>query len=284
MDLEHMYFHLPDVTLHAATAGDKAGQVLVFLHGFPEYWYGWHKQLSFFASQGYHIVAPDQRGYNLSSKPKEVKDYMLEKLTADIIGLIQQLGREKVVLIGHDWGGVVAWAMGMHFPHLLDKLILLNIPHPDVMQHYLRHSPRQMLKSWYAAAFQVPVLPEVVLQALNYKLLAHAMTSTAHSSTFAKEDLAAYRQAWRKPGALTGMLNWYRAFKYSRLRLNQTVEVPTLLIWGEKDAVLDAHMARQSIGRCLNGKLVFLEEATHWLHHEQPEKVNLQILSFLKEE
>ncbi|WP_018478801.1 alpha/beta fold hydrolase [Pontibacter roseus] len=283
MDLEHTFYHLPDVSLHAATAGDKGGEVLLFLHGFPEFWYGWRMQLSFFAEKGYHVVAPDQRGYNRSSKPSGVKAYTLEKLTADIVALIGQLGKEKVVLVGHDWGGAVAWALAIHFPHLLHKLVILNMPHPGVMLKHLRQNPQQMLRSWYAAAFQIPVLPEQALQALDYKLLKQVLTGTAQPHTFTEEDLAAYREAWRQADALKSMLHWYRAFKHTQLHLSKGVEVPTLLIWGKKDTALGAEMAEPSIAKCPNGKLVFLEEATHWLHHEQPEKVNQAILSFLSE-
>ena len=282
MDLEHTFFQLSDASLHALTAGDKGGDVLIFLHGFPEYCYGWHKQLPYFAGKGYYVVAPDQRGYNLSSKPAGVKSYTPEKLTADIVELIGQLGKEKVVLVGHDWGGVVAWAIAMHHPYLLQKLVILNMPHPGVMQQHLRQNPRQMLRSWYAAAIQIPVLPEIALQALNYKLLAFALTSTAQPNTFTGENLAAYREAWRQPGALSGMLNWYRAFKYTGLNLKRNVEVPTLMLWGKKDAALGAEMAEPSIAKCTTGKLIFLKDATHWLHHEQPEQVNQEILAFLE--
>jgi pimeloyl-ACP methyl ester carboxylesterase len=278
---ELTYYHLPDVTLHVARAGDEAGETILFLHGFPEHWYGWQKQLSYFAGQGYHVVAPDQRGYNLSSKPEQEEDYTLEKLTGDIVGLIRKLGLEKVVLVGHDWGGVVAWVVAMQFPQLLRKLVILNMPHPAVMLNNLKQNPWQMLRSWYTAAFQVPVLPEMAAKALDYTILAQTMKSTANPGTFSEADMAAYQEAWQQPGALTSMLNWYRAFKHTQLDLHKAVEVPTLLIWGKKDFALGAEMAEPSIARCNAGKLVFLEEATHWLQHEQPDVVNEEIRIFL---
>ncbi|MDX5481233.1 MAG: alpha/beta hydrolase [Hymenobacteraceae bacterium] len=256
---------------------------MLFLHGFPEYWYGWRKQLDFFAAQGYHVVAPDQRGYNLSSKPQEVEEYTLEKLAGDIVWLIDRLGKEKVVLVGHDWGGVVAWVLGMHFPELLHKLIILNIPHPSVMLENLKRNPRQMLRSWYAAVFQIPFLPEKAAGAFDYRVLAQSLTRTAKPGTFSEEELAAYKEAWQQPGALTGMINWYRAFKHSRLNLDRNVEVPTLMIWGKQDVALGAEMAEPSIARCPSGKLVFLEDATHWLHHEQADRVNQEVLTFLRD-
>ena len=275
-------YRLPEVTLHVARAGEKTGETLLLLHGFPEYWFGWHKQLSFFAAQGYDVVAPDQRGYNLSSKPAQVAAYTLEKLTADIVYLIKQLGKEKVVLVGHDWGGVVAWAIAMHFPEMLHQLVILNMPHPAVLLKHLKSNPKQLLRSWYTAAFQLPVLPEWTLKALNYRLLKKAMTGTARPGTFTDEEIATYQAAWQQPGALTGMLHWYRAFKHTKLHLNLDVSVPTFMLWGKKDTALGAEMAAPSIARCVNGKLVFLEEATHWLHHEQPDIVNQEILNFIR--
>ncbi|MFT2008624.1 alpha/beta fold hydrolase [Pontibacter sp. 13R65] len=277
------YYHLPDVTLHVASAGNEAGETILFLHGFPEYWYGWHKQLAFFAEHGYNVVAPDQRGYNRSSKPAAESDYTLDKLTGDIIRLISQMGKEKVVLVGHDWGGMVAWSLAMHYPHLLHKLVILNIPHPSVMRQHLRTNPRQMLRSWYAAFFQVPVLPEQLAMALDYKALDKSLTGTARPNTFSESDLAAYREAWQQQDALTSMMNWYRAFKHSMLDLDKDVKVPTLMLWGKKDVTLGAEMAEPSIAKCMHGELIFLENATHWLHHEEAGRVNEEILRFIKE-
>ncbi len=275
------YYRLKDVTLHVASAGNANHQTLLFLHGFPEHWYGWQKQLSFFADHGFYAVAPDQRGYNLSSKPEAVEEYTLEKLMGDMLELIGQLGTENVVLVGHDWGGVVAWALAMHHPEVLHKLVILNIPHPAIMLHHLKTNPKQMLRSWYAGFFQVPVLPEKAAEALDFKLLTQAITGTAKPNTFSEADLVAYHEAWRQPGAITSMINWYRAFKYNQLDLQKGVAVPTLMFWGKKDVALGAEMAEPSIAKCSNGELIFLEDASHWLHHEEPDQVNQAILSFL---
>ncbi|WP_299824826.1 alpha/beta hydrolase [uncultured Pontibacter sp.] len=277
------YFDLREVTLHVAMAGEAEGELVLFLHGFPEFWFGWQKQLDFFAAQGYMAVAPDQRGYNLSSKPQAVEEYTLEKLTEDIVGLIAALGKEKVVLVGHDWGGVVAWSVAMHFPDLLHKLIILNMPHPIVMLQHLRNNPRQMLRSWYTAFFQVPVLPEQAAKVLNYTMLEKSMTGTANANAFSEEELATYKEAWKQPGAITSMINWYRAFKHTHLNLRRKINLPTLMLWGMKDTALGAEMAEPSISLCPQGKLIFLDEASHWLHHEQPDKVNQEILAFLRE-
>jgi len=270
------------IRLHVAENGDPDGEVLLFLHGFPEFWYGWHKQLDFFAAKGYRVLAPDQRGYNRSSKPAGTKAYMLSQLTADIADLSQQVIARKVYLVGHDWGGAVAWAVAQHYPHLLKKLLILNMPHPEVMQHHLQANPKQLLKSWYTGFFQLPVLPEAASRAFNFMALEKSMTSSAKRGTFSKAEIARYKKAWQQPGALTAMLNWYRAYKYSTLDTTREVTVPTLLLWGRKDAFLNQGMAQPSIAKCADGKLIFLDDATHWLHHERPDEVNNFIYDFIK--
>ncbi|QCR22217.1 alpha/beta fold hydrolase [Pontibacter sp. SGAir0037] len=282
MEIHHSTYHTEAaIGLHVVEAGDSKNDTIIFLHGFPEHWYGWHKQLRFFAEKGYHVVVPDQRGYNLSSKPSDVQEYTLEKLTGDIVKLIAQLQKQQVILVGHDWGGAVAWAMGMHFPHLLQKLVILNMPHPAVMEENLQKNPSQMLKSWYTGFFQAPFLPEKTAEAFDFKFLVKSMTGTAREGAFTEEDLVAYKEAWQQPNAIEAMINWYRAYKYSSLFIDKEVETPTLLIWGKNDATLGQEMAEPSIGKCPNGKLEFLNNATHWLHHEEPARVNKLISVFL---
>jgi len=281
MVVQEQAYAVNGVSLHVAEAGEQTGKVILFLHGFPEFWYAWSKQLPYFAEMGYRAVAPDQRGYNYSSKPAGVKAYTLEKLTGDIAALIRQLTHEKVYLAGHDWGGAVAWAMAICYPELLEKIIILNMPHPQVMEDNLKHNPKQMLKSWYAGFFQLPFLPELAGSAFNYKLLEQSIRTTSKRGTFTEEDIAHYKAAWQQPKALTSMLNWYRAYKYNKLNLAGDVTVPTLLIWGRRDAFLGQEMAQQSIARCKSGQLVFIDNATHWLHHEKPYEVNHLIKDFI---
>lgn len=282
MEIRDKYYAVNGIQLHVAEAGAPEGEVILFLHGFPEFWYGWRRQIEFFASKGYRILAPDQRGYNSSSKPRGVKAYKMAALTADIADLIQQVIQKKVYLVGHDWGGAVAWAVAQHYPHLLEKLVILNMPHLVVMQHHLRTNPRQLLKSWYMGLFQLPLLPEIVSKAFNFKVLEKSMTASAKPGTFSGAEIARYKAAWRQPEAITAMLNWYRAIKHNSMDTTREVTVPTLMIWGRKDAFLSHTMAQPSIEKCTNGQLIFLEDATHWLHHEKPDEVNDLLYNFIR--
>lgn len=268
--------------LHTTEVGLPGQPVILFLHGFPEIGQAWYRQLDFFGGQGFHAVAPDQRGYNYSLKPPGVKAYTLTHLTADIAALIRQLTTSKVYLAGHDWGGAVAWAMAIDYPGLIQKLIILNMPHPTVMHEHLRHNPKQRRRSWYAGFFQVPFLPELFCRAFNFKILEKTLVKTALPHTFPPEIVALYKAAWRQPGALTAMINWYRAYKYNPLTAKEPVSIPTLLLWGKKDTFLGAEMAQPSREQCRYGRLEFLNDATHWLHHEKPDLINKFIFEFIQ--
>ena len=269
------------ITLHTVEAGDKRGDCMVFLHGFPEFWYGWKNQLSHFAERGYRVVVPDQRGYHTSSKPAGIRAYCVQHLVADIAALIQGLTDKKVVLAGHDWGGVVAWQLALHHPHLLHRLVIINMPHPKVFAQTLKKNTTQMLRSSYAAFFQIPLLPEWTARAFDFALLERSLLKTSKKGAFSKEDIEAYKKAWQQPHALTAMINWYRAYKYNTLSASGTIEMPVLLIWGRQDQFLLPQMAQQSIDRCAHGKLVMVDDATHWIHHEQPELVNGLVDDFI---
>ncbi len=271
------------INLHVFYNGDANSDVIIFLHGFPEYGGAWHRQLSFFAEQSYYALAPDQRGYNLSSKPKGVKAYLLDHLVADMAEWIKQLTTRKVILVAHDWGGGVAWALAAKHPELLQKMVILNMPHLSVMEKHLRTNIKQMLKSWYAAFFQIPLLPELMCRLWNFKFLTGALVRSATPGAFTERNLENYRQAWRQPYALTAILNWYRAFRYDVGKKHTEVIVPTLIIWGKRDTALSAEMANGSLAMCKQGKLIIVDDATHWLHHEKPNEINRMILSFLKE-
>ncbi len=279
--IEEKYLHVNGVCLHVMEAGNPEGEVLIFLHGFPEFWYGWKKQIDFFARNNYRVVAPDQRGYNLSSKPAGIKDYKISDLTNDMAALIRQYGNKKVHLVGHDWGGAVAWSVATSYPELVERLIILNLPHPQVMKDTLKRLPKQMLKSWYMGFFQLPLLPEKLVGAFNFSLLSRSMRRSAKKGTFSGEDFARYKEAWKKPGAMKAMINWYRAAKFSKMDMDQQVKVPVLLIWGMKDAFLSHEMARPSVEKCRDGKLEMVEDATHWVQHEKPDQVNQLIRDFI---
>lgn len=281
--LRHRTITTHGLHLHAVEAGPADGPLLIFLHGFPELWYGWHKQIDAFAEAGYRVLVPDQRGYNRSDKPKGVQAYNLDELALDIVGLIDEAGREKAHVVGHDWGGMVAWWLGIKHPERLEKLVLLNIPHPLVMQRNLRKNPVQRKRSWYMFFYQIPWLPERLLSRNRFDYLAKALRLTSRRGTFTDADLEIYREAWAQPRALTSMLAWYRAMFRARPAVPQSprVGVPTLLIWGAKDRFLGSEMAQASIDYCDRGRLAVIESATHWVQHEEPERVNALLADFL---
>ena len=271
------------INLHVIMAGPSDGPLVLLLHGFPEFWYGWRRQIPALAAAGYHVWAPDQRGYNRSDKPAGVGAYGIETLAKDIVGLIDASGREQVYLVGHDWGAAVAWWVAGKYPERIKKLAILNVPHPAVMQRTVWEDPEQRKKSRYIFFFQLPWLPEKSLSDHGYTHAIRALKGSSRRGTFGDDDIVAYRQAWSQPGALTGMLNWYRAPVRNRgmgAGLGR-IRVPTLMIWGAKDIALSRSMAQPSIDLCDNGRLVFLEEASHWVQHEEPETVNRLLLEFL---
>ncbi len=271
------------VNLHVVMAGPSDGPLVLLLHGFPEFWYGWRRQIPALAAAGYHVWAPDQRGYNRSDKPAGVGAYGIETLAKDIVGLIDASGREQVYLVGHDWGAAVAWWVAGRYPERVKKLAILNVPHPAVMQRTVWEDAEQRKKSWYIFFFQLPWLPEKSLSDNGYTNAIRALKGSSRRGTFSDDDLIAYRQAWSQPGALTGMLNWYRAAVRNQgtgVGLGR-IRVPTLMIWGANDVALSRTMAQPSIDLCDDGRLVFLEEASHWVQHEEPEMVNRLLLEFL---
>ena len=284
MQTKTTYIETNGIKLHVVMAGPKDGQPVVLLHGFPEFWYGWRKQIPALAKVGYRVIVPDQRGYNLSDKPKGIKAYSLDKLADDITGLIDALGYDKVHLIGHDWGAVVAWAVAIWHPERLHKLGILNVPHPAVMINYLRRGdPEQVRRSWYIFAFQIPWLPEYFLRKNDWRNGDRILRGSSKRRSFTREDVAEYKKTWSQPGAMTAMLNWYRAaVRYlPKLLKDGRVNIPAMMIWGMKDVALSHRMARPSIDYCDEGSLVLFEEATHWVQHDEAEAVNQLLIEFL---
>lgn len=290
--LQHTTLETNGIRLHCVQAGPPEGALLILLHGFPEFWYGWRNQIEPLAQAGYWVLAPDQRGYNLSDKPQAVSAYRIEILAADVVGLIQALGRQRARLVGHDWGAAVAWHTAVHYPQAIAKLGILNVPHPAVMVRTLRSSLRQIIKSWYIFFFQLPRLPEWTLSRNHYAAMRRMLKASSRRGTFSPDALDRYVQAWRQPGALKAMLNWYRAMFRSVIASmggsverspRRRVEPPTLMIWGTKDIALDRSMAQPSIDMCNQGRLVFFEQATHWVQHDEPERVTRLLLDFLEE-
>jgi pimeloyl-ACP methyl ester carboxylesterase len=271
------------IKLHIVQKGDSESPLVLLLHGFPEFWYGWRQQIDFLAGMGFRVVVPDQRGYNLSDKPKGIDAYRIDNLTLDIIGLIDALKYKKATIIGHDWGGMIAWQLAIKYPERLEKLIILNIPHPKVMKKTLLKNWRQKRKSWYIFFFQIPWFPEFILSRINFALLRKVLIKSSRRGTFSETDLKQYQEAWSKKNALRSMINWYRAAFRTMFEksVKSYIDIPTLLIWGMKDFALISDMAQPSIDLCRKGRLVFIEEASHWVQHEEPDRVNLLIKDFL---
>ncbi len=247
--------------------------MIILLHGFPEGSYGWRHQAG---ALGHRVVAPDQRGYRANPSPR-IADYRIDHLGADIVTLIEESGEQQACIAGHDWGALVAWWIAMHHPERVRRLAILNVPHPAVARDYLRSNPRQMLRSWYAGFFQLPAIPEAALRARNFALLERSMRDSAREGTFTDRDFARYRELWRAPGALTGMVNWYRAaLRHAppRDRVERRVTVPTRILWGRRDAFLEPSMAEASARWCDGAEIVDFPDATHWLQHEEPDRVN----------
>jgi pimeloyl-ACP methyl ester carboxylesterase len=283
--LEKLSFKNGDVSLQAVAAGPHNGPVVVLLHGFPEFWYGWRHQIEPLAAAGFRAIVPDQRGYNLSSKPSGVAAYALTELVSDVIAIADQLGQDRIFLAGHDWGAAVGWSTALLHPQRIAKLVVLNAPHPSVMRRFLSTRPRQLLRSRYMFFFQLPWLPEAVFSAFDFRIGTRALLRSSRPATFSAEDLAHYRTAWSQPGALTAMINWYRAAFRTRITFpDKAVHVPTRILWGERDAFLLAEMARESLAYCTNAELVAFANATHWLQHEEPARVSELMIEFFRGE
>ena len=289
--LKHEFADVNGVRLHYARAGQ--GKLILFVHGFPEFWYAWKDLLPEFG-RDHLAVAPDMRGYNLSSKPADVTDYAVPHLVDDLRALAKSLGHEKFILVAHDWGGGVAWSLGIHHPECLEKLVIINAPHPALFERELNRNPAQQAASQYMLLFRSPKA-EATLAANNYAFLVDAvLTRGLKKGHFTEDDRQAYLTAWSQPGALTGSLNWYRAagigpptkadakaHSFEPSAGPSKVNVPTLVIWGEKDQALvkenldglEEYVPDLTVRRIADG--------THWVIHEQPALVAAHIREFL---
>lgn len=272
------------VRLHYVEAG--AGPLVILLHGFPEFWYSWRHQIPALADAGYRVVAPDMRGYNTSEKPLGVRNYTIETLTDDVAALVQHLGETKAVVAGHDWGGAVAWYMPMRHPAIVEKLIVLNAPHPAAFAREIR-TPGQLARSSYVLFFQLPWLPEATLRAGGYAMLERTLrTDPVRRNAFTDEDIRRYKRALSRPGALTATINYYRALSRrdprEAMREPPSITCPTLLIWGEQDRYLGIGMTEGLERWVPKIKVERIPEASHWVQSDAPERVNGLLLSFLR--
>ena len=282
--LSEHYADLEDVRLHYVTAG--SGPLVVLLHGFPEFWFSWRHQIRALAAAGFRVVAPDMRGYNLSDKPRGVRQYALPRLARDVSELISHLGESRAAVAGHDWGGVVAWMVGMQHPERVSALVIVNAPHP---LHFRRAilGGRQALRSLYAAIFQVPWLPERIIRARDFALLRRVLRNgPARAETFSEEEIDRYVEAAAQPGALTATLNYYRAAFRDLLGglpwPRRVVTAPVLVVWGDRDPWLLPELAEPGRRAAREIRVERLEDAGHWPHLEDPSRVNAALLDFLR--
>jgi len=270
---------------------DEAGEgddVALFLHGFPESRRSWRRQLPFLAGLGWRAVAPDLRGYGQSDRPSGRAAYELDNLTADVGATFDALGARRRLMIGHDWGALVAWGAAIERTRPLDGLVIMNVPHPAVYARHLRRAPSQLAKSWYVFFFQLPGLPEFLTTANNARLVERAFTQgVADSSIFTDEDLKVYRENAMAPGAMTAMINYYRA---NALRLGaadrtmtRAIETPTLMIWGENDAFLDVGLTEGYAPYVRDFTLRRLPGVSHWVQQEAADEVNRLMAEWLGE-
>jgi epoxide hydrolase 4 len=278
---QHSYLKTNGIRLHYVT--DGSGELMLMLHGFPEFWYSWRHQIKEF-SEDYKVVAFDLRGYNDSDKPAKSSAYVMSELLADVKGAIEALGYGTCILVAHDWGGAIAWQFAYAYPDMVSKLIVMNSPHPAKFSEDLR-TPQQLLKSWYIFFFQLPFLPEWWFAFNDYGAIASAFTSSAiDKSAFTEADIEAYKDAAAKRGALTAMINYYRNILQTgemNARNWGAIEIPTLMIWGENDAALGKELTYGTESYVKHLTLKYIPNCSHWVQQEQPKLVNQYMREFL---
>jgi epoxide hydrolase 4 len=266
-----------------ATAG-SGDHLALFLHGFPESHYSWRYQIPLLAEMGYRVWAPNLRGYHGSWRPGRVADYRMSRLLGDVVALIEASGARRLTVIAHDWGGVLAWYFAIRRLHPLERLVVMNLPHPACMAEALRHWP-QRRRSWYMAFFQLPWLPEQVLLANGAAKVRGMFRDMAiDKSRFPDAVLDRYAQAALEPGAMTAMLNWYRAAFRHRADMDWgdgRVDVPTLQIWGEADTALALGTLAGTERYVSDLTQRRLPNVSHWVQQEAPEAVNAILAEWL---
>jgi pimeloyl-ACP methyl ester carboxylesterase len=280
----HRYAVVNGIRLHWVEAG--TGPLAVLLHGFPEFWYSWRHQIPALAQAGFRVVALDLRGYNESEKPARIRSYRIETLADDVLGVVRALGQKRCAVIGHDWGGGIAWYLAMHHPQVVENLIVLNAPHPVRFFQELR-TLAQLRKSWYLFFFQLPWLPERLFRADHYAGLGHLLrTGPVRREAFTEADIQCYKRAIAQPGAITAALNYYRALCSRNLfqfrRQIRPIDAPTLLIWGEQDRYLGLGLTQGLEPWVSNIQIERIPEASHWVQADALERVNALIIRFLR--
>lgn len=271
------------IKLHYIEEG--TGELVILLHGFPEFWMGWRKQIPVL-SKHYRVVAPDMRGYNLSDKPVNISDYKMNILAKDIADLVSALGEKQAIIVGHDWGAAVAWAVGSLHPEVVKKLAILNVPHPKEMQRsFMEFNFAQWKKSWYIFFFQLPFIPEMIVGTERF-FRSSFKAMSMRKDTFSDEDLQNYLDAYRQPGAVKGAIAYYRAafrelFAGKKGPRYHKIKAPLLMLWGEKDIALGKELTYRTKDYCKNTCEVLYDETSgHFVQRDNPEWVNEKLLEF----
>lgn len=285
MEVKHDFVTVNGIQLHVAKAGNGK-KLIVLLHGWPEFWYTWRYQIPVLAEH-YNVFTPDLRGFNDSDKPKGIANYKTDVVASDIAELIKQSGFDKAFIVGHDWGGAVAWSFAAMYPELTEKLAVLNCPYPKLMLKSFRENPSQILRSWYMFMHQIPILPEFVLKYTLPQFFKQFFRGWMfHPENFTDEDLQHFVDAFQKEGALTGSINYYRAMLQTKPNLKifkSNIQVPTLLIWGEGDKALGKELTydtKKYVDATLDIK--YIPNCSHWTQNDCPVEVNEYLLDFFE--
>jgi pimeloyl-ACP methyl ester carboxylesterase len=283
LNVTHKQIKVNDIFLHVAQQGNGK-KLIVLLHGWPEFWYTWRYQIPVLAEK-YTVVAPDLRGFNKSDKPIGIEHYKADVVASDIAELIKQLGFENAYIVGHDWGGAIAWTFAAMYPNLTEKLAILNCPHPKEMLKNFKKNPSQLLKSWYMFMHQIPLLPEMILDLTLPQFFKTFIRGWMHHPEhFSKEDLHAFVAAYREEGALTGSINYYRAMMQTKPNISvfkDKVAAPTILIWGEDDKALGKELTYNTQEYVNNSlEIKYIKNCSHWIQNDCPDEVNQYLLDF----
>jgi pimeloyl-ACP methyl ester carboxylesterase len=286
----HDFAEVNGIRLHYAEAGG-GDNLVILLHGFPEFWYSWKEQLEALG-ESFHVIAPDLRGYNLSDKPPRIEDYSIDRLVADVVGLIDYFGAQRAAIVGHDWGGAVAWAVAQRHPERVSNLAVLQVPPAAAWRANM--TLKQLLRSWYMFFFQIPRLPEWLIRRDNFAAIDRTFKEKiVRKNTFSNEDVELYRKAASQPGALTGSINYYRANVFDRLFASKRtatrnaghdlIRVPTLFIFAEQDFAIVPETVR-GLAKYIEAPYqeVRIPDSGHWVQNEAAAEVNAALLEFLK--
>lgn len=284
MQFKSNYIQLDKVKLHYIEEG-SGDKVIFLLHGWPEFWYSWRFQIPALVEAGFRVFAPDLRGFNLSDKPKTLEAYSLENVGKDIVQFIEKLDIKKAHIVGHDWGGALAWHLGLHYPEKVEKLAVLNSPYPAIFYKHLRSNPSQLFKSWYMLFFQIPVLPEFLLKLNLSFFFKKALRDWAYNkAAFSDEVIDKFVEAYSQENAMKSSINYYRAglrFSSAKKEKGRKIQSPTLLIWGENDKALGKDLTIGTENYINNTfELKFIPQCSHWVQQDAPDLVNKYLVAF----